>query len=66
MSGAALTCRRVTRECLMFRASPSRPYFNHDVETNIAAVAGSPTLHFRDRARLYCLGTLALTMPRTC
>jgi hypothetical protein len=65
MSGAALTCRRVTRECLVFRASPGRPYSNHDVETNIAAMAGSPTLYFPDRARLHCLGTLALTMPRT-
>ena len=34
------------------------------MEGNITAVAGSPTLHFRDRARLHCFATLALTMLR--
>jgi hypothetical protein len=42
--------------------SAKGPYFsNHDIEGNITAVAGTPALRFRDRARLPCLATLALT-----
>jgi hypothetical protein len=41
-----------------------QPPLLRDLEGNIAAVAGSPTLHFPDRARLPCLATLALIL--TC
>ncbi len=63
--GRLLACRRVTRVGLICRASPSRPNSNHDIEGNIAAVAGSSTLRFRDRACLPCLATLALTIENT-
>jgi hypothetical protein len=52
-------------ECLMSRAPLAVPNSaNHEMEEgNITAVAGSPTLHFLDRAGLPYLATLALTIP---
>ena len=35
---------------------------SYGVEAKIATVAGSPTLHFPDRARVPCLATLALIL----
>ena len=35
---------------------------SYGVEGKIATVAGSPTLHFPDRARVPCLATLALIL----
>jgi hypothetical protein len=39
-----------------------QPSLLHDIEGNITAVAGSPTLRFRDRSRLPSLATLTLIL----